>query len=48
MLSPVVIAPDAIDLGGSHDGKEADYIRPDVIEDEESDQGENADTDGSI
>jgi hypothetical protein len=44
-LRSVVLAPDAIDLGGTDDGQKADQIRPDFVEDEDDDQGENAHAD---
>ena len=43
-----MIAPHPVNLSGADDGEEADYIRPYVIEDEENDQGENAQTDRPI
>jgi hypothetical protein len=40
-LRSVVFAPDAINLGSTDDGEKADEVRPDFVEDEDDDQGED-------
>jgi hypothetical protein len=47
-LTSVVVSPEAIHLGRPDDGEEGDQIRPDVIEDDEDDQGEYAQAEGAI
>jgi len=38
----MMFPPDLVNLDGTHDGEKSDQIRPDVVEHEQSDQGENA------
>ena len=38
----MMFPPDLVNLDGTHDGEKSDQIRPDVVEGDQSDQGEDA------